>query len=239
MKIIAHRGASGEFPENSLVAFQQAMKQGCDGIELDVQYHQPSGEFILIHDQHLVVNGQRFHINQLSLQQLLEFKPDLQRGICTLPSALQTISKQCLINIEFKSSVQGSELDQQITQLNNILAQAITDNIVNAEQLILSSFNHYAIESASLLLPRFATAALIASCPIHYAEFCQALKVSGLNLSIDCLNQEIVTDAHQRGLEVWVYTVDEPDDIKRCLSYNVDGIFTNFPKRSRKYLLSL
>jgi hypothetical protein len=43
MKIIAHRGASGEFPENTLQAFEQAITQQADGIELDAQYHQASG----------------------------------------------------------------------------------------------------------------------------------------------------------------------------------------------------
>ena len=49
MKIIAHRGASGEFPENSILAFEHAIIQQSDGIELDAQYHQLSGEFVLLH----------------------------------------------------------------------------------------------------------------------------------------------------------------------------------------------
>ncbi len=53
MQVIAHRGASGEFTENSLLAFEQAILQGCDGIEFDVQFHQASGEFILLHDSYL------------------------------------------------------------------------------------------------------------------------------------------------------------------------------------------
>ena len=53
MKVIAHRGASGEFPENSLLAFEEAIKQQADGIELDAQYHQASGEFVLLHDSYV------------------------------------------------------------------------------------------------------------------------------------------------------------------------------------------
>ena len=60
-----------------------------------------------------------------------------------------------------------------------------------------------------------------------------------LNLSIECLNPEIVNDAHLRGLQVWVYTVDNVVQIKQCLAYQVDGIFTNFPQRTREIISTL
>lgn len=238
MKIIAHRGASGEFPENSLLAFKKAIKQGCDGIELDVQFHQPSGEFILLHDYYVLINGQQTHINKLSIDELLNFDLGHQQKICLLTSALETISTHCLINIEVKFSAQGEQLEHEILRLKAVLEQAIANNIIKSEQLILSSFNHHALVHSSKLLPTIDTAALIACCPINYARFCATLNVKSLNLSIDCLNQELVTDAHLCGLEVWVYTVDEQDDIERCLSYGVNGIFTNYPKRAKNMLLA-
>ena len=48
MKVIAHRGASGEYPENSLLAFEKAIEQKADAIELDARFHE-SSEFILLH----------------------------------------------------------------------------------------------------------------------------------------------------------------------------------------------
>lgn len=239
MKIIAHRGASGEFPENSLLAFEQAIIQGCDGIEFDVQYHNATGEFIILHDRHMQYKGQRVHFNQLTLTELLNINPTKNKNICTLSEALRTISKHCIINIELKSSAQGSQLTQEISQLNKRLQQALAKDIINHEQVIISSFNHHALLLLSSLQPEISTAALIACCPINYAEFCQPLKVSQLNIAISCINQEIVNDAHCRGLEVWVYTVDSLEDIKLCLSYSVNGIFSNFPQHSRKLLLDI
>jgi glycerophosphoryl diester phosphodiesterase len=239
MKIIAHRGASGEFPENSLLAFEQAIIQGCDGIELDVQYHQASGEFILLHDQYLQYKGLHTHFNQLTLKQLLSINPARNRNICTLSSALDTISTHCVINIEVKSSSQGAQLTQEIMQLKLVIQQAQAKNIINNTQLIISSFNHHALVATSTLLPQLSTAALIACCPINYAQFCRPLKVAKLNVATNCLNHEIVTDAHSLGLELWVYTVDSLDEIKQCLAYGVDGIFTNFPQRSRDMMLAL
>ena len=238
MQIIAHRGASGEFPENSLLAFEQAILQGCDGIEFDVQFHQASGEFILLHDSYLNYDNKKVHFNQLPLAALLNPSPYLAHHLCTLLEALQCINTQCLINIELKSPSQGPLLLNEINMLKQLIEQAKYDNLITYQQIIISSFNHHALAYTAEKFPQVATAALIASCPLNYAEFCLELKVTRLNLSIECLNTEIINDAHRRGLKVWVYTVDHPEQIQQCINYQVDGIFTNFPKRSSQVILS-
>jgi len=232
VKVIAHRGASGEFAENSLLAFEQAILQGCDGIEFDVQFHQPSGEFILLHDSYLSCADKKLHFNQLALSELVKF------NICTLNQALQCINSQCLINIELKSAVQGKQLINEMHKLEQLISHAKQNNLITDQQIIISSFNHHALVNLAEHLPKITTAALIACCPIDYAKFCQKLKVKMLNLSIECINREIIADAHRRGLKVWVYTVDNAAQIKQCLDYQVDGIFTNFPQRSRQTILS-
>ncbi len=239
MQIIAHRGASGEFRENSLLAFEQAILQGCDGIELDVQFHQASGEFILLHDSYLNRGKTKVHFNQLSLTELIKPDVNAKDNICTLQQALQCIKQQCLINVELKSATQGAPLRDEIKQLKQLLQQAQKNKVITQQQLIISSFNHHALMLVAEYLPKVTTAALIASCPIGYAEFCQQIKVKLLNLSIECINREIIHDAHRRGLQVWVYTVDHPEQIKLCLDYQVDAIFTNFPMRSRQTVLTL
>lgn len=261
MKIIAHRGASGEFPENSLLAFEQAIIQDCDAIEFDVQFHQPSETFILLHDSYLEVDvdvdvkksknksdtidsttgniNEKVHFNQLPLNELLNTAADAKYKICTLNQALECIKGQCQINIELKSAAQGAQLLDQIQRLSHLLAQAKTQQLITYQQLIISSFNHHALLLVAEHLPEITTAALIACCPITYAEFCKKLNVKMLNLSIECLNPEIVDDAHLRGLQVWVYTVDNVVQIKQCLAYQVDGIFTNFPQRTREIISTL
>ena len=249
MKIIAHRGASGEFPENSLLAFEQAILQGCEGIEFDVQYHQPSGEFILLHDSYLIrtkkstntdaCHQEKVHFNQLSLADLTDTSITGKYRLCTLVDALHCINQQCLINIELKSAAQGLQLADEIQKLKSLLKQLQLNKIIAYQQVIISSFNHHALIQTKKHLPTINTAALIACCPVDYAEFCQKLNVSMLNLAIDFINPEIIHDAHSRGLQVWVYTVDHPAQIKQCLQYQVDGIFTNFPARSREIMLRL
>ena len=249
MKVIAHRGASGEFPENSLLAFKQAIIQGCDAIEFDVQFHQPSGEFILLHDSYLDVDDKsgnenssinvenKVHFNQLSLDQLINSVGNAKYNLCTLEQALNCINNQCSINIELKSAAQGTQLLTEIQKLSRLLKQVQNQSLISYQHIIISSFNHHAILLVAEYIPEVSTAALIASCPIDYAEFCKKLNVKMLNLSIDCLNSEIINDAHLKGLQVWVYTVDY-NQIKQCLDYQVDGIFTNFLDRTRQIMLA-
>lgn len=247
MQIIAHRGASGEFAENSLLAFEQAILQGCDAIEFDVQFHQASGEFILLHDSYLWIDknsgentsGKKVHFNQLPLDELVNNSSNAKFNICTLNQALQCINTQCLINIELKSAAQGAELADEMQKLEHIIQQAQQRELISYQQLIISSFNHHALMHVSTHFPAVTTAALIACCPLDYAAFCQKLKVKMLNLSVECMNPEIINDAHRRGLKVWVYTVDNSEQIKQCLEYQVDGIFTNFPQRTRQIILAL
>lgn len=250
MKVIAHRGASGEFPENSLLAFKQAIIQGCDAIEFDVQFHQPSGEFILLHDSYLDVDDKsgnenssinvenKVHFNQLSLDQLINSADNAKYNLCTLEQALNCINNQCSINIELKSAAQGTQLLTEIQKLSRLLKQVQNQSLISYQHIIISSFNHHAILLVAEYIPEVSTAALIASCPIDYAEFCKKLNVKMLNLSIDCLNSEIINDAHLKGLQVWVYTVDNYNQIKQCLDYQVDGIFTNFPDRTHQIMLA-
>lgn len=238
MKIIAHRGASGEFPENSLLAFEQAILQKADGIELDVRFHPHSQQFIVLHDSYLDnTTNSKGHFNQYSLAELTELSLGQEQRLITLSQALRTIAGRTLVNIEIKSN--GSDtaiISAQLSALKSQINHAIEQYGFSAQQFVLSSFNHHIIEQSKCILPDIVTAALIAHNPIEYASFAKALKCSAVNPSIECLDQALVTNAHQLGLEVWVYTVDRQEDIDYCQQIKVDAIFTNFPKKVRNYL---
>ena len=108
MKVIAHRGASGTNVENTLVAFEQAIIDGCDGIELDVQLH-PSGELVLSHDAYVMFNGQVKPLNALSLTEVASITFHDGSKLTTLDAALIKIAGRCDVNIEIKSSSLYSE----------------------------------------------------------------------------------------------------------------------------------
>lgn len=236
--IIAHRGASGEFPENSLLAFEQAIIQGADGIELDIQYHQTSGEFVILHDSYVekTTNGNG-HFDKHSIKRLKQLNLGQGQKLTTLPEVLSLIDGRVFVNIELKTAEScPCILNQQLVKLAEIIASAISCNNFSTNQFILSSFNHVALKQCQLQLPTYTRAALFSHCPLSIDTMIASLDVTFINPDINCLNKSMVDSAHHLGYKVLVFTVDREQDIQRCLALGVDGIFTNFPRKSRQLL---
>ncbi len=232
MQIIAHRGASGEFPENTLLAIEQAIQQAADGIEIDI--FAVDGELIVIHDHHLArtTNG-KGSIYQYSLAQLQQLDAGQGQTIPTLWQVLQLLHPTTLwLNIELKGA-------DTVTALVALLARAELQLQFDCSRLLVSSFNHHLLAELAVQRPDIKLAALTASLPLHYAAFASALNAYAVNCDVSFINADFVADAKARNLKVYVYTVDQADDIARLRQYGVDGIFTNYPARSRQLVLVL
>ena len=229
MQIIAHRGASGDYPENTLLAIEQAIAQGADAIEIDVFAVQ--GELIVIHDHHLArtTNGSG-SIYQYSIEQLMQLDAGHGERIPTLWQILQRLAATGLwLNIELKG-------DNTVAPLLALLDKAQQELQFDSQRLLISSFNHHLLEELKQHRPELKLGALTASLPLDYAAFALALQAYSVNCDVSFINQAFVDDAKARGLKVYVYTVDQQDDIARMQHYGVDGIFSNYPARSRQRL---
>ncbi|MEW6983572.1 glycerophosphodiester phosphodiesterase [Colwelliaceae bacterium 6471] len=240
MKIFAHRGASGHYPENTLLAYAKAIDEGAWGIELDAHYH-PSGEFILLHDCYLesTTNGSGKYC-QYSLEALKKLDAGAGEQIPTLDEALQFIAGKSKVNIELKSSSNNvNEMTVIIKTLKNLLIKHVNNSGFSWSDFVISSFNHLLLLTTKQMLPEISIGVLIASCPIKYASIAVDIDAKSINPSIECLNPELINDAHKNNIEVWVYTVDRSEDIAYCHQHKVDAIFTNFPQRSQQILNNL
>lgn len=229
MQIIAHRGASGDYPENTLLAIEQAVLQGADAVEIDV--FAVDGELIVIHDHHLArtTNGSG-SIYQHSLAQLQQLDAGRGQHIPTLWQVLQLLAPTPLwLNIELKG-------DNTVAPLLPLLERAERELQFDLNRLLISSFNHHLLAALRQQQPALKLGALTASLPIDYAAFAQQLNAYSVNCDVSFINQAFVDDAKARGLKVYVYTVDQADDIARMAEYGVDGIFSNYPARSRQRL---
>ena len=100
----------------------------------------------------------------------------------------------------------------------------------------MSSFNHHWLAQLKHDHPQQRIGALTTSCPLSYAQFASELNAWSVHIDVDFVTQEFVDDAHQRGLKVLVFTVDEPDDMVSLQAMGVDGIFTNHPALARSVL---
>ena len=100
--------------------------------------------------------------------------------------------------------------------------------------VLVSSFNHRELSEVKRLDPGIKLGAMIVGLPTDDAAFAQSLGAYSVHLSLEFIDRRFVKDAHDRGLRVFVFTVDHPEDIKKMKELGVDGVFTNFPERVLK-----
>jgi glycerophosphoryl diester phosphodiesterase len=228
MLIFAHRGASADAPENTLLAVDQALIQQADGIEIDV--YQLGGELVVIHDKWVsrTTSGNRL-LSDYSLQELQKLDAGHGQFVPTLWQVLQRINGRCLINVEVKGV-------HDVSLVNAYINKAVSRLNFKPEQFIVSSFNHHLLVAFKSIAANIKVGALTASIPIDYAHFAQQLQAYSVNADISFVDQAFVKDAHKRDLKMFVYTVDEPADLLRLQSWGVDGVFCNGPAKAKRVL---
>ncbi|TNH93487.1 glycerophosphodiester phosphodiesterase [Aeromonas sobria] len=223
MQIIAHRGASGLAPENTLKAMAKALELGASAIEIDVQA--ADGELWVFHDRRLerCTNGKGVLAEQARayLEQL-----DAGEGesIPTLWQVMEIIAGRCELHIELK----GAHTADAVAALT---LRAETELGFAACQWVVSSFHHPELARFAALRPDIRLGALTANLPLGLTQFAEDLGAWSLNCDVDFVDRLLVEDAHRRGLKVLVYTVDYLEDYELLASMGVDGIFTNRPDR--------
>lgn len=224
MLVFAHRGASGHEPENTILAIQQALAMKVDGIEIDV--HLCDGELIVIHDRwlHKSTNGTG-RVSDISFSELRKLDAGKGQSIPTLEEVLVEVNGQCLVNVELKA-------DKTVIPLMNLINKAVAEYGFSYNQFLFSSFNHHLLYEIKALNKDLNIGALTASSPIDYAAFAEQLNAYSVHIDIDFVSANFIADAHQRGLKVYVYTVDDEIDIIEMHRLGVDGIFSNYPTRS-------
>lgn len=223
MQIIAHRGASGLAPENTLKAIRLALALGVGAIEIDVQL--ADGELWVFHDRRLerCTDGSGVLTAQ-SRAYLASLDAGEGEGIPTLWQVMEVIAGQAELHIELK----GSQTADEVARLTR---RAEAELGFGPTQWVVSSFHHPELARFAALRPDIRLGALTSTIPLTLAKFAAELGAWSLNCDVDFVDQALVQDAHKRGLKVLVYTVDEPADQALLAAIGVDGIFTNRPDR--------
>lgn len=222
--VIAHRGARGHAPENTLKAFELAIKLGAPWLELDVQLHRDL--LWVFHDDRLerVTNGKG---------RLLEQTPDYLRSldagqgerIPLLRDVIERVRRRAKINIELKTG------NGTAAAVAGVLREQLERGWA-PEDFMVSSFHLPELHEFKRRLPQVPLGVLLCGVPLDLAACASHLGAVALNIALDFADTGLVADAHRRGLKVYVYTVNEPDDLNRMKRLGVDGIFTDFPERA-------
>ena len=235
MKIIAHRGFSGVYPENTMLAFRKAIEIGADGIELDVHLSK-DGQVMIIHDEALKrttgLDGVISDYTRAELEKISAGKTKNDEfGFTPIPSleeylAFMAEHKDKFTNIELKTApVYYPEIEEKTLEL--VRKFNLEKNI------IYSSFNWLSIERMQRLGTISETGLLFSGMKLYnQAHIIKSLGINYFHPDFNDLTDEIVKSYldNKVGLNVW--TVNEIEDMKVCLSWNIDGLLTHFPDRA-------
>ena len=221
---IGHRGAMGHEPENTIRSFKKALDLNVDAVELDV-YVCKTGELVVIHDDKVdrTTNGKGY-TEEKTFSELRMLDAGKGELIPTLDEVLNLIDKQIIVNIELKGR-------NTALAVSNIINKYIKEKGWTENHFMVSSFDHYELVAFKEFSPTISIGALMEAIPYGYANFATEINAQSVNLSLDFINQKFVDDAKSKNLKVYVWTVNDHDDIERIKALGVDGIFCNFPER--------
>lgn len=229
MLVFAHRGASGEFPENTLLAMEAAIQQGTDGIEFDVQ--QAFDDLAVTHDRYFKTEGEYLSIGATPMSRLQQLALPKKQFMPTLTQVMQCVGGRCAVNIELKTLTQFDAFKQ-------LLEDSLSTYQFSKNQIIVSAFNHHILKAVQEWEIGVEIAALTSSLYLDLASFAINMGANAIHADINAITPELVEDAHQYGLAVRVYTVDHPQDIQMLQRWGVDAIFSNYPKRAKEIIAS-
>ena len=218
----AHRGASGHEPENTLAAVEKAIALRADWIEVDV--YAVAGELIVIHDERLerTTNGAGY-VRDASLSYLRSLDAGKGQRIPTLREVFDSVDGRAGINVELKGpKTAGLAV--------SLIEEYVRERLWNYEQFIVSSFSRRQLRKVRKLNPQIRLGILIDRPRRRYAIFARRYHAYSVHAQISIASARFIAHAHERGLKVFVYTVNSPEDIDRLQALGVDGIFTDFPE---------
>ena len=231
-KFFGHRGYSGMYPENTLLAFEKAIEMGVAGIELDVQFSK-DGKMVVIHDETLdrTTNGSGY-VRDHTLEELKALDASsVFKGkygtvqIPTLDEVMALVKNYDIVtNIELKTGkfeYPGIE-------------EAVRDCVRKyglSDKVIISSFNHFSVMRMRKAAPELKCGFLFESWVIDAGKYCHDHGVQCFHPSFPNLIPSVVEEVKQYGLETNTYTVNTLEDYQRLSDLGVDVAIGNYPDR--------
>ncbi|MGG3280662.1 glycerophosphodiester phosphodiesterase [Paenibacillus solani] len=235
--IIAHRGAKGEAPENTLAAFRLGMDQGCDAIELDIHLTLDR-HIVVIHDA--TVDRTTTGSGEVDAMTLAELKKldagswfseaFAGEGIPTLAEVLELVPPEIMINIEMKGTPGETGL---VKALEDLLREK-----QRIDSVVVSSFDHAALYKLKKLEPNLRIGLLYMKERLSPAIVKrEALaEIYSLHPHHEWITPEYVAEALEQGWVLYPWTVNEEDQFREMLSAGVAGMITDYPGRLRRML---
>ena len=235
---IAHRGFSGMYPENTMLAFREAMKAGCHGIETDVQMSM-DGVLVICHDELLdrTSNGTGL-LKDYTYDELLnfdfgiKFSPEFQgEKIPTLEELLQFAKENHIfLNLELKNGLfPYNGIEKKVIEL--IYKYDFKDSV------ILSSFNHFSMIKCKDIDSSIKTGLLYEGTFVDIEKYCKNIGADALHPQyFSLLDAELTKKIQDEGIMINTYTVNHEIHMEALLDLKVNAIITNYPDKLSKIM---
>lgn len=234
--ITAHRGDSACAPENTLEAFEMAIENGADVIELDVR-ETKDGEIVVCHDESLKrICGVNKKIGKTKYKDLLKYDvsakykgknkelyKNIKVRIPTLREAIETVGDRAKLNIEIKTANTDKNLEKKVAEIVN--------EYDCRDKCVVTSQTYGAIKRIKKYDPQIKTIYVMS---IAMGDFYDLEYADGFSIKYRFINKEVIRQSHKRGKEVYAWVVDDEKTLEKMMLLNVDSVITNDSEATRK-----
>jgi glycerophosphoryl diester phosphodiesterase len=229
--VVGHRGAAASAPENTLAAVRAAITEGADWIEIDVQ-ETADGEVVVIHDRDLMkIAGVDLNVWQATLADLAEidvgsrFDPAFSaERVPTLRDVLDEAHGRAGVVIELKYYGHQDRLEARVAEL--------VDQRGMADEVRVMSLERAGLEAMRALRPDWTLGLLAATALGNLTR----VEADFLAVNTSLASAGFIRRAHDRGKQVWAWTVNDPLAMSRLISLGIDGLITDRPALAREVL---
>lgn len=233
--VVAHRGASGMAPENTLAALRMAVEGGARMIELDVQTTSDH-ELVVFHDSILgrTTNGHGY-VRRTPLADLRKldagswFSPlFMGERVPLLSEALAALEGRAYLNIELKPMQDDDP--STIQDIRDLVA--LVHHVGIGQFMAFASFDHRTLALVKSIDTTLHTVAInVPGDKRMPSEVVRACGADAYGCSLQELTHARANDARAHGLPVGVYTVNTEEDLRKALSYGIQAVVSNYPER--------
>lgn len=219
---VGHRGAAGHAPENTIAAIRSGISLGVDFVELDVQRTR-DGRLVVMHDKLVdrTTDGTGL-VSEMIWAELQSLDAGNGERVPCLEETLAAANGHAGAILEAKMSGIGPAIHR--------LVQASAF----AGPVIYASFLHAEILEIHKMDPLARTMALIECVPVSGAAVARDANATSVGLSLDCATAEFIAALHDVGIEVLLYTVNDPRLIHCAIELGADGVISDYPERVPK-----
>lgn len=236
-KNFAHRGFSGKYPENTMLAFEKAIAEGVDGIELDVQLTK-DGEVVIIHDEKIdrTTDGEGYVVDY-TYEELSKFDASyIYRGkmgfnkIPTLREYFELVKDLDIItNIELKTGInEYLGIEEKVWDL--------IQEFKLQDKIIISSFNHFSVMRMKKIAPNMKYGFLSEDWIIDAGKYTHSHGIQCYHPRFNNLIPEVIEELKSYGLEINTWTVNLESDMSYLISHKIDVIIGNYPDLAKKII---